>query len=210
MASAALKNRAICVGTPDEIADKSRMRLADALVRAGSQDREAFREVYVLTSARLFGICLLICEERSAAEDILRVVYLEVWRQAGAWEPGRGSPITWLASIARNQAIDWRRKQQTGWVELIEDAPGTSNASLRAEATVLSTELSRHMQRCLSSIDPRARDAIGAAYFHGASYAELAERSGIPLVAIKDLVRRGLAHVDAPIDIPEYASVAAV
>lgn len=39
---------------PGEVTDAQRSRLADALVRTGTEDRAAFREVYRLSSAKLF------------------------------------------------------------------------------------------------------------------------------------------------------------
>ncbi|HEU4876386.1 MAG TPA: sigma factor, partial [Sphingomicrobium sp.] len=80
--------------TPD--ADAARQRLVEALIATGAEDRSAFRTLYGLTSAKLFGVCLRICGERQAAEDVLSEVYLTVWKRAGAYEPGRASPISWL------------------------------------------------------------------------------------------------------------------
>ena len=105
-------------------AAKARERLTEALVRTGTEDRAAFSELYDLTSAKLFGICLRICGERQAAEDVLHEVYLTIWKRAGAYEPGRASPITWLATIARNRSIDWRRARKVRrTTSPIEDAP---------------------------------------------------------------------------------------
>ena len=85
------------------------MRLAAALTAVGRGDRAALREVYDMTAAKLFGICLRICGERASAEDVLQTVYIKVWERAGQFDAARASPITWLATIARNGAIDWRR-----------------------------------------------------------------------------------------------------
>ena len=83
--------------------------LVAALARVAAGERNALQTTYRLTSAKLFGVCLRICGDRRAAEDVLSEVYLTIWKRAGAFEPGRASPITWLATIARNRAIDWRR-----------------------------------------------------------------------------------------------------
>ena len=40
---------------------------------------------------------------------MLQAVYLKIWDRAGQFDAARASPITWLAAIARNSAIDWRR-----------------------------------------------------------------------------------------------------
>ena len=64
--------------------DGARADLVDALVAVGREDRGAFARLYRLTSAKLFGICLRICGERAAAEDVLSEVYMTIWRRAGA------------------------------------------------------------------------------------------------------------------------------
>ena len=72
----------------------ARAALVEALVATGREDRSAFRTVYDLTSAKLFGVILRICNDRAAAEEVLSDVYLTIWKRAGAFEPGRASPIS--------------------------------------------------------------------------------------------------------------------
>ncbi|MEP7008553.1 MAG: RNA polymerase subunit sigma, partial [Sphingomonas bacterium] len=45
------------------LASDPRARLVAALVGTGDEDRSAFRDLYALTSAKLFGICYRICGE---------------------------------------------------------------------------------------------------------------------------------------------------
>lgn len=94
---------------PPSRTGEAREALVAALAAVARQDRAALRQVYDLTSAKLFGICLRICGDRGSAEDVLQAVYLKIWDRAGQFDAARASPITWLAAIARNSAIDWRR-----------------------------------------------------------------------------------------------------
>ena len=184
----------------DAAADTARATLTEALVRTGAEDRAAFRQLYDLTAAKLFGICLRICGERQAAEDVLHEVYLTVWRRAGAFEPGRASPITWLATIARNRAIDWRRAQgsrRTAPVEEIADL--ADPAPLASDALETAGEAGR-LHGCLAALEPRQQAAIRTAFFEGVTYAELAERQGVPLGTMKSWVRRGLAGLKRCLD----------
>lgn len=181
-------------------ADDARLRLTEALIRTGEEDRDAFRVVYHLTAAKLFGICLRICGDREAAEDVLHEVYLLVWRRAAGFEPGRASPITWLATIARNRAIDWRRAQggrQFVPADEIADLPDT--APLASERLEADGERAR-LHACLSALEERQRSAIRTAFFDGVTYAELAERQGVPLGTMKSWVRRGLAGLKRCLD----------
>jgi RNA polymerase sigma factor (sigma-70 family) len=178
-----------------EVTDYQRACLADALVRTGGGDRGAFREVYTLSSAKLFGICLMICGNRHAAEDVLQDVYLKVWRYAGAWDPAAGSAIAWLSAIARNRSIDWYRSHAARPTGPLEDAPEVPDATPCAETRLLSTEVSEGLLARLGTLDPRTRAAIAGAFYQGFSYAELAKRDGVPLGTMKSVIRRGLARL---------------
>lgn len=171
-------------------------RLADAMQRTAQGDRSAFQEVYALTSSKLFGICLRICGEHAVAEDVLHDVYLTVWRRAPSWDPCRGTVITWLATIARNHSVDWRRSQRMMLTTiLVEDWHEIVNPSLDAETLTLSSDLGRQLRLSLSALEPRAREAICAAFFGGLTYAELAQLHHVPLGTMKSRVRRGLAKL---------------
>lgn len=181
--------------TTAEDLSRARAELAALLIRVGEGDRAALSDVYRRTSAKLFGICLRICGERQAAEDVLQEVYLTVWKRAGGYEPGRASPITWLATIARNRAIDWRRAQGVRQTSPIEDAPPVADERPRADEAMLAAETGNRLHFCLDQIEERARAAIRTAFFDGVTYAELAERQGVPLGTMKSWVRRGLMRL---------------
>lgn len=173
----------------------ARARLTDALVQTGAEDRAAFGELYRLTSAKLFGIVLRICGERQAAEDVLHEVYLTVWKRASGYEPGRASPITWLATIARNRAIDWRRAQTVRRNAPVEEAADIADGAALAPEMMAAAEASDRLHLCLDSLEERERRAIRTAFFEGVTYAELAERQSVPLGTMKSWVRRGLIRL---------------
>ena len=180
---------------PQILSDGDRERLVVALIKTGDEDREAFHELYLLTSAKLFGICLKICANRQAAEDVLHEVYLTIWKQAGAYEPGRASPISWLATIARNRSIDWRRKQQVRRAVALENAPDLPDLNNNAESALIHSETVRRLHDCLDELQDRQHKAIRSAFFLGYSYSELAEREGVPIGTMKSWVRRGLSRL---------------
>lgn len=180
---------------PATDADTARARLAEVLWRVGQEDRAALRTLYDLTGAKLFGICLRICGERQAAEDVLQEVYLTIWKRAGGYEPGRASPVTWLATIARNRAIDWRRAQGSRVMTVIEDALPIADARPLASETMVADAEATRLHLCLDTLEERQRTAIRAAFFDGLSYPELAARQAVPLGTMKSWVRRGLARL---------------
>lgn len=174
-------------------AEVLRNQLAAALVRVAAGDRAALRLVYKDTSAKLFGVCLRILNDRSEAEDVLQDVYVTVWRKAASFDPGRGSPITWLVSIARNRAIDRLRAGTVrAHMEPIEAADAVSDPSLPALDRVQMAQQHQRLTRCLEELEPRHSAAIRSAFLEGATYEELAARMGVPLGTMKSWIRRGL------------------
>lgn len=190
---AAASQRHVTQSSPD--AHAARAKLAELLWRIGQEDRSAIAPLYTLTSAKLFGICLRICGERQAAEDVLQEVYLTVWKRAAGYDPGRASPITWLATIARNRAIDWRRAQGNRAMTVIDEALPVADDRPLAYDTMLAAESDRRLHLCLDQLEDRQRDAIRTAFFDGVTYAELADRLGVPLGTMKSWVRRGLMRL---------------
>lgn len=172
----------------------ARKRLADALTAVGRGDRAALAEVYHLTSAKLFGICLRICGNREEAEDVVQEVYVKVWQRAGRFDPERASPITWLAAIARNGAID-RLRARPAPAAPLDAADEIADDRPAADVAIEDAQEQSRMQACLGALEARAASAIRAAFFGGLTYAQLAERHAVPLGTMKTWIRRGLLQL---------------
>jgi RNA polymerase sigma-70 factor (ECF subfamily) len=170
--------------------------LAAALSRVALGDRAAFESVYRQTSGRLFGICLRVLSDRSEAEDVLQDVFTTVWHKAGQFDASRASATTWLGMIARNRAIDRLRAAPTSAqhapIELADDV--ADGGASPAQAAELTAETGR-LGECLGKLDSRRRTLIRTAFFEGATYEELAARSGSPLGSVKSWIRRGLLQL---------------
>jgi RNA polymerase sigma factor (sigma-70 family) len=174
-------------------ADVRRSQIVALLSRVGGGDRGALRELYDRTSAKLFGICLRICADKEGAEDVLQEVYLSVWSRAAGYDPERSSPITWLATIARNRAIDWKRSRRHVDAALpVDAASDVRDGAPSATDMIDDAQTAARLHTCLDTLEQHAGAAIREAYFGGFSYAELAAQQSVPLGTMKSWIRRGL------------------
>jgi len=165
--------------------------LSDLIARVSLGDRAAFRAVYDTTSAKLFGVCLRILRDRAAAEDCLQEVYVKIWQNASKYTVSGYSPITWLAAIARNDAID-RIRARKPLASNIDDAVDiASNAPDPESAAVAGSEMGR-IEDCLGKLKPGQAGAVRGAYLDGYSYQDLATRYKMPLNTMRTWLRRSL------------------
>ena len=171
-----------------------RERLVYDLARAAEGDQGGLHDVYRATSAKLFGVCLRICQDREAAEDVLQQVYIKVWDRAGRFDAKRGSPITWLCAIARNTALDWCRANHIQHLPESAAAAVADSGPLAWEA-IASAQDSARIVACLDALDERPRRAIHAAFFDGLTYLQLSQAMAVPLGTLKSWVRRGLLQL---------------
>lgn len=182
----------------------ARERLRSAMARLADGDSAALEEIYQSTRVKLFGICLRILGDRKEAEDALQDVYINLWQRADRYDPSRASPISWLATFARNRAIDRLRtgKVRGGAVPVEEAAPLPDEAPL-ADMLLVDAEQSAQIHQCLDKLDDRTEAHIRSAFYDGYTYAELAERADVPLGTMKSWIRRGLQKLRACLEASE-------
>ena len=174
--------------------------LTRLLARTAARDHAAFKELYDLTSAHLFGVALRILNRRERAEEVLQEAYVNVWNQAGSYAAGLSAPMTWLTSVVRNKALDWLRhlkRADESTLVLIDDAGEDyldQMADPRADPQELLSQATEglRLRHCLGTLDAPQRQSLALAYYDGLSHSELATHLNAPLGTVKAWVRRGL------------------
>jgi RNA polymerase sigma factor (sigma-70 family) len=180
-------------GPAGKRATHHRQALIESIAAVAGGDRDAFRDVYDRTSAKLFGLCLRILGDRTEAEETMQEVYLTVWRRAGSFNAARSSPITWLTVIARSRAIDRLRASARSRAALpIEAAAKVADPADDVSLRLERSDDARQLNTCVDELDPLYAGAIRQAFFGGSTYPELAEQAGVPLGTMKSWIRRSL------------------
>ena len=127
-------------------------------------------------------------------EDILQDAYLKIWRNAPNFNPDRSSPISWMAVIVRNTAIDALRLKTLPTTDLDlallvpEPVPDGADDFDYDRARPIAATAIRQL--------PDDRQALlSLAYIDGESRQSLSERFGVPVGTIKTWLRRTLETV---------------
>jgi len=161
------------------------------IVRTSMKDRAAFDLLYRQTSAKLFGVCLRVLNDRAEAEEALQEVYVKIWTKADRFAVSDLSPISWLVAVARNHAIDRIRARRQVTTEL-DVALDVADPAPGPEAMAVAGDEKERINHCLEELDKDRAAAVRGAYLRGESYAELAARFSVPLNTMRTWLRRSL------------------
>lgn len=171
-------------------------RLAELLRDVAGGDHHAFEALYHSSAPRLMAICLRVLHDRGEAEDVLQEVFVRIWHKAAQFDAGKAGAMTWLATIARNKAIDRVRARPAGLslapIELVDEVADEGPTPLQDSERA--QERSR-LDACMEALESRRRVLIHAAFFDGSTYEELARRASAPLGSVKSWIRRGLMQL---------------
>ncbi len=161
------------------------------IVRTSLKDRDAFDRLYRLTSAKLFGVCLRVLRDRAEAEEALQEVFVKIWTKADRFAISDLSPISWLVAIARNHSIDRLRARRQATAD-IDEAFEIADPTPGPELNAVAGSEREQIRSCLEELDADRASAVRGAYLDGDSYADLAERFGVPLNTMRTWLRRSL------------------
>ena len=171
-------------------------QLADGL---GRRDPDAIARLHAEYGRTVLGFLLRTLRDRATAEDVFQQVMLEAWQRGPSYDPGRGSPLTWLMTIARSRAVDQLRRR----VPEPRD-PAGSFALLEGEVDA-GADLDKLMEQwrvahLLCRLPEEEADLLRRRFYGGLSQREIAAATGIPLGTVKMRMVQALARLRDLID----------
>ncbi len=151
--------------------------------RVAKGDRAAVRLLFMRHHARVYRFVARQTGSESMADDIANEVFLELWRQAPAFE-GRSEVSTWLLGIARFKALSALRKRKEVWID-DDDAAAVPDTADTPEVAVMKDDKAAALRRMVNALPEEHRTVIDLAYYHAKSVAEIGEILSIPVATVK-------------------------
>jgi RNA polymerase sigma-70 factor (ECF subfamily) len=149
--------------------------------RVAEGDDRALSLLYERYSRPVYATGIRALGDASLAEELVQDAFMNVWRAAGSFDPGRASFATWLYRITRNRAVDLDRRRQARPLSAGEEPLRSVTGGPEPEGGVDGWDVAR----ALSRIPDEHREVLTLAYFEGLSQREISRRTGIPLGTIK-------------------------
>lgn len=170
--------------------------LEELLLATARGDEAAFARLYDATCPRVLGLARRLLRDPAQAEEVTQEVYLQVWQGSHAFDPARGSAVTWVLTLAHRRAVDRVRSAEAS--RRRDHAHGGHADTAPYDETAEAAEASldaQHVRRALQGLSEVHRQALELAYFTGCTVQEVAGLTGVPLGTAKGRVRDALRHL---------------
>lgn len=177
---------------------------AETLIeRVSSGDRSAFRNLYELFSARVFGLVNRILRDPSQAEEVAQEIFLEIWQRASRFDRGRGTAASWIMTMTHGRSVDRVRQSQSARARELKASIGNFDRDVDSVAdSVVQYAEAGQVRDCLEALTPLQRQSITLSYFDGHTQKEVAEMLGAGLPTIKTRMRDGLIRLRDCMGVP--------
>ena len=177
--------------------DTTLIALIDRIALA---DENALRELYELTSSKLYGVAVRVVTNREWAEDVLQEAFLNIWRIAGDYKSTLSPPMAWMALVVRSRGLDFLRRRTSERADRMQELDDVISDTVAGDSpnpmdTAQASEQAKALHNCLSLLDNKQREVVSLAYMRDMSHNELAEQLKLPLGTVKTWIRRGLEQL---------------
>jgi RNA polymerase sigma-70 factor (ECF subfamily) len=162
------------------------------------KDSDALMALYRRYNARVYSLIARIVNDVPAAEELLQDCFHRLWQKPQLYDSSKGSLLSWLFTVGRNLALDYKRKESRRAAYHVfhssEDFAGVDVERL-PQATALEPELAQAVQQAMQSLPEAQRVTLEMAYFEGLTHLELAEKTGQSLGTVKTRIRLGMSKL---------------
>ena len=150
-----------------------------------TKDKALFVQLFKHFAPKIKAYIIRLGLVESTAEELMQETMASVWRKSHMYQKSKAAASTWIFTLARNQSIDWMRKQKYPEYSLDE----WHEEADESQDTCADVVLSARMQASIDKLPELQAQAIYMSFYEGRSHSEIADRLGIPLGSVKSRIR---------------------
>ncbi len=167
---------------------------AQILAIAERGDRGAFTLLFARFAPKIKAFLIRRGVAPLAAEELTQEAMLLVWRKAGRFNPDRGTGEAWIFTIARNLAIDSRRRDHGQSSVDLDQVPEMSEPA-RSELDLMEAQEANLVRTAIGSLSSEQLAVVRLSFFDDRPHGEIAEQLGLPLGTVKSRLRLAMKHL---------------
>ncbi len=159
-------------------------------------DEAAFSELYQRYRDRVYAFAYRMVGVQAIAEDVTQEAFMVLIEHPERYQPDKGSMLTFLCAIARNQIMYYLRRngrqvevESEQFTNAVESQQKV-NVSRDALTQLLDEELAAEINTVINSLPPLQREVILLREFQELSYEEIATVTDVDVNVVKARLHR--------------------
>lgn len=160
---------------------------------------DAFAVIVDRYQRLIFSVAVRILKDEAEAEDVVQIVFLDIFRDVGKFDASRGTLKVWLLQYAYSRSVTRRhrleRRQFYSSVNLDDLNPDDVSTRSVSRNALSSGETARLVEEALAQLNGKQREAIELIYFEGLKFTEAVQRTGQTLPQLRHHYYRGLTKI---------------
>ena len=170
------------------------------MARLRNQDESALATLIKRHTTLLRTVISRVVHNDADTDDTCQEVFLELWKRAAQYDPGKGKALGWMITVARRRAIDRVRRRQTydrveERMRLEREQDPLQTHSRGADDDANDSDRAAMLREVLATLPDAQREVIQLAYYRGLSQRDIARETGIPLGTIKTRLELAIRKV---------------
>jgi RNA polymerase sigma factor (sigma-70 family) len=167
---------------------------AQLVALVAERDGGALEALYDRYGKPAYSLARRIVADDLLAQDVVQEVFLSLWRDAGRFDPGKGSVATYLLALTHHRSVDVVRREEnlrrrrTGDEGLV----GEADPKADVQGAVELGDRQQRVRQALKGLPDAQRQALALAYFGGYTQREVAALVGVPLGTVKTRMAAGM------------------
>jgi RNA polymerase sigma-70 factor, ECF subfamily len=144
----------------------------------------------------VWSVAKRIVHDGGEAEDVVQIVFLELFQKVELFDPQRGTLKVWLLQLAYTKSINRRyhlqRRRFYDQAEVKEEVVASFARPAASPFRLSTGETSRLVREVMATLNPNQRTAVELISFEGLTFEELATRTAETLSNAKHHYYRGM------------------
>lgn len=151
--------------------------------RVAAGDRgEPLETLYERYAGRLYGLGMRLLRDEGAAEELVQETFVRLWRSSSNYDARKGSVRSFLYTIARRAAVDFKRRPASRPLDTRDELTAESAPATESFEALL---LGLDVRDAMTTLSDNHRQVLELHYREDLTQRQIAERLGAPLGTVK-------------------------
>ena len=177
------------------------MKDSEIMLKIAGYDSKALELLYERYAPILYTLIKRILQDKEVSEEVLSDVFVMIWKHIDEFDFKTNNVYTWLVTLARNKAIDEKKRKAGEEMEEYNDEYEKERILPKLSGEIEALELSEVEERrekiegAIKSLTEAQRYVMELSYYEGMDENGIANKLKIPVSTVKSKLQLAIGNL---------------